>query len=255
MLGGMAMQPASVFIMDISKSSSAELGEELSDFLADIESWIHTWFKGYGHYHVRHRSGDELIFLAGGYATAFVIAFFISRLWKYENNKPYFGLTFGSIDKSIDEIDIEKWIHPLVKEARQANDVLKKQKERENFHFKLDSNLIDDELVTLLNGLLKLQHALNKQQTDVQRLVCSLYLVLEKQNAVAELLNRSAPTIYSHFKKGHSELVLGSYHEIAAVLTSLEKKEFSNSVEPKTKLLEDNIRNHIKGLVKIVYKL
>ena len=109
--------------------------------------------------------------------------------------------------------------------------------------------------MTLLNRVLKLQHALNKQQTDVQRLVCSLYLVFEKQNAVAELLKRSAPTIYSHFKKGHSELVLGSYHEIATVLASLEEKEFAKSVETKTRLLEDNIRNHIKGLVKIVYKL
>lgn len=249
------MQPASVFIMDISKSSSAEIGEELSGFLADIESWIHNWFKGYGHYQVRHRSGDELIFLAGGYATAFVIAFFISRLWKFEDNKPYFGLAFGSIDKNIDEIDIEKWIHPLVKDARQANDFLKKQKERETFHFKLDRNMYDDELVTLLNGMLKLQNALDKQQTDVQRMVCSLYLVYEKQNTVAELLKRSAPTIYSHFKKGHSELVLGSYHEIATVLASLEEKEFANSVETKTKLLEENIRNHIKGMVKIVYKL
>jgi hypothetical protein len=255
MLGGMAMQPASIFIMDISKSSSAELGEKLSVYLTDIEEWINKWFQGYGHIQVRHRSGDELIFLAEGYAPAFVTAFFISRLWKFQNNKPYFGLAFGSIDKNIEEIDIEKWIHPVVKEARLANDFLKKQKERDTFHFDLNGNMHEYELVTLLNGMLKLQNALSQQQTDVQRLVCSLYLVYEKQNAIAELLERSAPTIYSHFKKGHSELVLGSYREISRVLASLQAKEFRGSTECNPELLEENIRNHVKGQLKDVFNL
>lgn len=249
------MQPASIFIMDISKSSSAELGEKLSSYLSDIEEWINKWFHGYGHIQVRHRSGDELIFLAEGYATAFVTAFFISRLWKFENNKPYFGLAFGSIDKSIEEIDIEKWIHPVVKQARLANDFLKKQKERETFHFDLDGNIHAHELVTLLNGMLKLQNALSKQQTDVQRLVCSLYLVYEKQNVIAELLERSAPTIYSHYKKGHSELVLGSFQEISRVLASLQTKEFGDATSCNPDLLEGNIRKHVKGLLNEVFNL
>ncbi|WP_423406990.1 hypothetical protein AABM38_14015 [Heyndrickxia sp. MSNUG] len=249
------MQPASIFIMDISKSSSAELGEKLSSYLSDIEEWINKWFHGYGHIQVRHRSGDELIFLAEGYATAFVTAFFISRLWKFENNKPYFGMAFGSIDKSIEEIDIEKWIHPVVKQARLANDFLKKQKERETFHFDLDGNIHVHELVTLLNGMLKLQNALSKQQTDVQRLVCSLYLVYEKQNVIAELLERSAPTIYSHYKKGHSELVLGSYQEVSRVLASLQTKEFGDATACNPDLLEGNIRKHVKGLLNDVFNL
>lgn len=249
------MQPASIFIMDISKSSSAELGEELSAYLSDIEEWINKWFQGFGHIQVRHRSGDELIFIAEGYATAFVTAFFISRIWKFENNKPYFGLTFGSIDKSIEEIDIEKWIHPIVKQARLANDFLKKQKERETFQFDIDGNIHAHELVTLLNGMLKLQNALSKQQTDVQRLVCSLYLVYEKQNVIAELLERSAPTIYSHYKKGHSELVLGSYQEISRVLASLQTKEFENSTECNPELLEEKIRKHVKVLLNDVFNL
>lgn len=249
------MQPASIFIMDISKSSSAELGEELSNYLTDIQEWIKKWFQGYGNIQVRHRSGDELIFLAEGYATAFVTAFFISRLWKFENNKPYFGLAFGSIDKSIEEIDIEKWIHPVVKQARLANDFLKKQKDRETFHFDVNGNIHENELMTMLNGMLRLQNALSQLQTDVQRLVCSLYLVYEKQNAVADLLERSAPTIYSHFKKGHSELVLGSYQEISNVLASLQAKEFGNSAGCKPELLEVNIRNHVKGLLKDVFNL
>jgi hypothetical protein len=253
MLGGMAMEPASVFIMDVSKSSSAEFGENLSKYLDELEGLIKDWFEGYGPIQVKHRSGDEIIFLANGYSAAFVTAFFISRFWKFDDNKPYFGLAYGVIDKNVEGIDIEKWIHPLVKQARIANDSLKKQKERESFLFQ--GNDQTPELQTLLNGMLKLQHALNAHQTDVQRLVCSLYLVYEKQNAVAELLKRSAPTIYSHFKKGHSEQLLGSYREIASVLDSLQAKEFEGLVKNNANLLEEKIRFEVKGRVEKVLNL
>ena len=253
MLGGMAMRPVSVFIMDVTESSSAEHREELSDYIADIGGWVKEWFQNFASVQVKHRSGDELIFVADGYSSAFITAFFISRIWKFENNKPYFGLAFGSIDKRVDEIDIEKWIHPLVKQARTANDTLKKQKDRESFLF--EGNNQNFELQTLLNGILKLQHALVIQQTEVQRLVCSLYLVYEKQNAVAELMKRSAPTIYSHFKKGHSEQVLGSYRAIANVLDSLHAKEFEELEKYKPNILEDKIRDYIKGQVQEIFSL
>jgi hypothetical protein len=253
MLGGMVMRPVSVFIMDVTESSSAKHREELSDYIEDIEEWVKAWFQNFASIQVKHRSGDELILIADGYSSAFITAFFISRIWKFENNKPYFGLAFGSIDKSVDEIDIEKWIHPLVKQARTANDTLKKQKDRESFCF--EGNNQNPELQTLLNGMLTLQHALDIQQTEVQRLVCSLYLVYEKQNAVAELMKRSAPTIYSHFKKGHSEQVLGSYRAIANVLDSLHAKEFEQLEKHQTKILEENIRSNIKGQIKKFFSL
>jgi hypothetical protein len=253
MLGGMAMRPVSVFIMDVTESSSAEHREELSDYIADIERSVKEWFLNFASVQVKHRSGDELILVADGYSSALITAFFISRIWKFENNKPYFGLAFGSIDKKVDEIDIEKWIHPLVKQARTANDTLKKQKDRESFSF--EGNNQNPELQTLLNGMLKLQHALDIQQTEVQRLVCSLYLVYEKQNAVAELMKRSAPTIYSHFKKGHSEQVLGSYRAIANVLDSLQAKEFEEFEKYKPNILEEIIRDYIKGQVQEIFSL
>ncbi|MBT2677991.1 hypothetical protein J7E38_03205 [Bacillus sp. ISL-35] len=244
------MVPASVFIMDVSNSSSAENGETLSRYLSELESTVKSWS---GRGQVNHRAGDELIVLAEGYSSAFIIAFYISRVWKYRLNAPYFGLSFGSIEKSIDAIDIEKWIHPLVKQARDANDYLKKQKDRESFHFQ--SNDIEPELQVMMNGMLSLQHVLSEQQTEIQRLVCSLYLIYGKQNAVADLLGRSAPTVYSHFKKGHSEQILQSFQEIVRVLDSVEAKSF-----PDLKHLQENgiqtlVKKDIKVQVREVFSL
>jgi hypothetical protein len=254
MLGGMVMQPASVFIMDVSNSSAAESAEELSLYIANIEGWINEWFWGTVSVKVKHRAGDELILLAEGYASAFVAAFYISRIWRYGKNRPYFGLSFGSIEKEVNKIDLEKWIHPLVKQARLANELLKKQKEREAFRFKNDESPNYSEYFTLVNGVLKLQHALFLEQTEVQRLVCSLYLIYEKQNTVAKLLDKSAPTIYSHFKKGHSEVILGSYHEIVNVLCSIQDKDFKSAKNDIWRL-EERIQEHLKNRVHKVFEL
>ncbi|RSD26131.1 hypothetical protein [Mesobacillus subterraneus] len=244
------MVPASVFIMDISKSSSAASGDELSNYISGLEHWVRDWFQGNRSIQVKHRSGDELILIAEGYATAFTVAFYISRIWKYENHQPYFGLAFGSIEKNVDQIDIEKWIHPLVKQARIANDKLKKQKDRESFLFKVEHP--EDELLILLNGMVSLQHELTIQQTEIQRLVCSLYLIYGKQNAVAELLGRSAPTIYSHFKKGHSEQILNSYRKIKLALNLIQSRS-NNVTEPHDQ--EDDIRKYIRDRVEKIFSL
>jgi hypothetical protein len=251
MLGGIAMVPVSVFIMDVTQSSSAGYGEELSNYLGKLESNIENWFGKTQSIQVKHRSGDELILLAEGYSSAFITAFYISCLWKYEKNLPYFGLAYGSLDKKVEELDLEKWIHPLVKQARNANDHLKKQKDRESFQFQLN----DDEpsLQILINGMLMLQHVLRSQQTQVQRLVCSLYLIYGKQNAVAELLDRSAPTVYSHFKKGHCEQILRSFRDIVSVLDSRQAKEFPDTGSIQTKNLEDLIRTNIKSQVQDIF--
>lgn len=247
------MKPVSIFIMDVTKSSSSDNGEELSKYLEDIEVLINHWFEGYGSVKVKHRSGDEVIFLSYGYSAAFVTAFFISRIWRYEENKPYFGLAFGNVDKELEELDIDKWIHPLVKQARMANDCLKDQRERETFLFKGHDHA--PELLTLLNGMLKLQHVVNGHQTEIQRLVCSLYLVYERQNAVAEILKRSAPTIYSHYKKGNSEHLFRSYREMAGVLDSLQTKEFGGLVNNNADLLEEKIRMELKERAREIFNL
>lgn len=245
------MQPVSVFIMDVTKSSSAGFGEELSSYLGRFETTIKKWFGEIGSVQVKHRSGDELILLAEGYSSAFITAFYISLLWKYPNNPPYFGLAYGILDKNVEEIDIEKWIHPLVKQARLASDHLKKQKLRESFFFQNHNS--EPSLQTLMNGMLMLQHVLRIQQTDVQRLVCSLYLIYGKQNAVAELLDRSAPTIYSHFKKGHCEQILRSFRDIVSVLDARQSKEYPEMENNQMKDLEESIRKNIKSQVQDIF--
>lgn len=249
------MYPASVFIMDISNSSAAESVEELSSYLAEMEGWINEWFKGSISVKVKHRSGDELILLAEGYGSAFVAGFFISRIWKYGKNRPYFGLSFGNIEKAVNEIDLEKWIHPIVKQARISNEILKKQKDREVFRFQNEETPSYSEYLTLINGMLKLQHALSMEQTEVQSLVCSLYLVYEKQNTVAKLLDKSAPTIYSHVKKGHCELIIDSYREIVNVLESIQNRVFKFDSQNNTRLLEEGIQKHITARVNKVFRL
>ncbi|MBS8264418.1 hypothetical protein DYI25_08220 [Mesobacillus boroniphilus] len=245
------MRPVSVFIMDVTKSSSAGYGEELSSYLGQLETYIKNWYGKNVSVQVKHRSGDELILLAEGYSSAFITAFYLSLLWKYQNNLPYFGLAYGSLDRKVEEVDIEKWIHPLVKQARNANDHLKKQKDRDSFFFQRHDG--DPNLQTLMNGMLMLQHVLRMQQTEIQRLVCSLYLIYGKQNAVAELLDRSAPTVYSHFKKGHCEQVLRSFRDIVSVLDASQGNEFPDLKLNQTKTFEESIRTNIKSQLQDIF--
>ncbi len=132
--------PVSIFIMDVSGSSINEnVGEELESYLRDIVSRVKVWTDGIVNIKISHRMGDEIFFIGENYATAYTIAFYISRIWKYKKHPPYFGLTFGTINKSLYEIDMETWIHPIVKKARIANDEIKKVKEnRQQFKFELD---------------------------------------------------------------------------------------------------------------------
>lgn len=247
------MQPVSVFIMDVTKSSSAGSGEELSNYISLLETRINNWYDNNRAVQVKHRSGDELILLAEGYSSAFITAFYISFLWKFQKNLPYFGLAYGCLDQKVGEIDIEKWIHPLVKHARNANDHLKKQKDRETFCFEIHNR--ESSLQTLMNGMLSLQHVLRTEQTEVQRLVCSLYLIYGKQNSVAQLLGRSAPTIYSHYKKGHCEQVLRSFHEIVSVLDAAQTSDFPGMENEQVNPLEESIRTNIKSQVEDIFSL
>lgn len=67
--------PISIFILDVSNSSSAEIGEELTNYLDEMVASINVWTKEFGHCKVKHRAGDEIIFAGYGYSTAYIIAF------------------------------------------------------------------------------------------------------------------------------------------------------------------------------------
>ncbi|MFJ5762117.1 hypothetical protein ACIQAA_23940 [Neobacillus sp. NPDC093182] len=249
--------PISIFILDVSNSSSAEMGEELTDYLDELVNWINVWMKEFGHCKVKHRAGDEIIFAGYGYSTAYIIAFFISRVWKYSDHTPYFGLSFGDSDKELEEVDIEKWIHPLIKQARYANDLLKQEQDRPLFKFELDQfyqnishfpyNQFRNEFEVLINSLLRLQMTMLKEQTPIQEQVFTYYLILQQQKAAAKLLGKTAPTISSHYKKGKSEEIIKVFTELVTILDSLQEKSYID--KPKkanSESLIESVRNHLK---------
>ncbi|WML39892.1 hypothetical protein RCG19_22450 [Neobacillus sp. OS1-2] len=251
--------PISIFILDVRNSSANNVGDELTVYLDEIVKGITIWTKDVDSTQIRHRAGDEIIFVGYGYSTAYILAFFLSRIWKYRGHQPYFGLAFGDIDRSLEEIDIEKWIHPLIKQARYANDLLKQESNRPLFKFELDQfyqspfayNQFRNEFESLLNTILHLQYSLIKEQTKIQEQVCSTYLIVQQQKAVGTLLGKTPPTISSHYKKGKSEEILGSFHEIITILNSLQEKAYKNTWS-KGEILVHSIRNHLKENIKTV---
>ncbi|MEH7304229.1 hypothetical protein [Neobacillus drentensis] len=257
--------PISIFILDVSNSSAGKMAEELTIYLDEVVDWITCWTKNIGPIQIKHRAGDEIIFVGPGYSSAYTIAFFVSRVWKYKDHMPYFGLAFGDIEKELKEVDIEKWIHPLVKQARYANDLIKQEKNRMLFKFELDQfypietlhllpyHQFRNEFETLINALLHLQLKFIQNQTDIQELVCSLFLILNQQKGVAKILGRTAPTISSHFKKGNSEEILDTFTKIISILHSLQEKAYpGNAISPKdtSENLTTSIRNHLKSILK-----
>lgn len=248
--------PISVFIMDVSNSSKETIGRELSDYLQQLEGQIASWTHKIAPTRLTHRAGDELVVVSSGYATAFTLAFYLSRVWKFANHKPYFGLSFGEIQADINTLNVETWIHPLMKQAREANDFLKKQQNRNQFHFQLlnESNeasaegfhAFSSQFETLLNAILTLQQNHLNEQTEIQSLVCSLFLILGQQNKVSHVLGRSKSTVSSHIKNGKADAILRAFYDIVQVLNSLEAdRQLSpyRANDPLQKNIQQIVRN------------
>ncbi len=253
--------PVSIFIMDVSNSSKDdEFGQELTVYLKHIVECINEWTEGIVTTKVKHRMGDEILFISQNYTTAYTIAFYISRIWKYRENKPYFGLSFGDINIELENIDPDTWIHPLIKQARIANEIIKKESSnRTQFNFELD-NIYDKnqetfdsqdknysfEFETLMNLLLKLQQTYINSQTELQELIFSLYIVFMQQKKIATLLGKSTATISSHFKKGNCEEIIVTFERIQKVLISLQKRNLSNE-DNDPLLINKELHNKIKN--------
>ena len=251
--------PVSVFIMDVSNSSVEDIGGELSKYLHHIEKTISKWTNDITTTKAIHRSGDEIVVVSSGYATAFTLAFYISRIWKFKNHKPYFGLSFGDIHDDVSTLSIETWIHPLMKQARYSNDMLKQQVQNRNqFKFELDDytsnkslegyHLFRSQFETLLNAILRLQQDQINEQTDIQSLVCSLFLILNQQNKVSKYLGRSASTVSSHMKKGKCDDIISAFTDIVNVLNSLHPHSVVDS-ESNQQIMNEQLQNNIKLIV------
>lgn len=249
----------SVFIMDVSNSSKENFGNELSEYLQQLEVHIARWTQNIVTTKVIHRAGDELVVVSSGYATAYTLAFYLSRVWKFAKHKPYFGLSFGDIKEDVSTLNIETWIHPLMKQAREANDFLKKQQDRAQFRFRLVDfldekspegfNAFRSQFETLLNAILTLQQDHMNEQTEIQSLVCSLFFILTQQNKVSHYLERTASTVSSHMKNGNADAILHAFHDIVKVLNSLEADSKLNEYRA-SEQLQRNIRqivsNHLQ---------
>ena len=240
--------PISVFIMDVSNSSKENIGKELSSYLQELKSNITTWTDSTIKTKVSHRAGDELVVISSGFASAYIIAFYISRIWNYVEHPPYFGLSFGGIEENIEDIDIETWIHPLMKQARLANDYIKQQQNRMQFRMELGNSqglsgfeAYSQEFTSLINASFALQQEQMNEQTAIQSFVCSLYLILGQQNKVSEYLDRTKSTVSIHVKNGKTEVILDTFTSIVDVLNSLESKRLNHITDE----LQMNIKRYV----------
>lgn len=239
----------SIFIMDISNSSKENIGNELSGYLEQLKKHVAEWTQNTAVTKISHRAGDELVVVSSGYASAYTLAFYISRIWRHPAHKPYFGLSFGDIQEDISDINIETWIHPLMKQAREANNYLKKQPDRLLFRFELlrlsdgqGFTVFNQQFEALINTSLTLKQEQINEQTKIQSLVCSLYVILGQQNKVSQYLGRTTATISHHMKQGKTQVILNAFYNIIKVLDSLGLQDS----QPLNDKLQENIRQNIR---------
>ncbi|MBM7598416.1 hypothetical protein JOC34_000773 [Virgibacillus halotolerans] len=242
----------SIFIMDISNSSKENIGNELSEYLQQLKISIADWTQNIVVTKISHRAGDELAVVCSGYASAYTLAFYISHIWKFTDHKPYFGLSFGDIQEDLSIINIETWIHPLMKQARNANDYLKEQQNRLLFRFALPDfsgekgfTVFSKQFETLINTSLTLKQEQMNEQTEIQSLVCSLYLMLGQQNKVSQYLERTTATISHHMKQGKTQVILHAFYDIVKVLDSLDTQDKHRLTDQLQTNIRQNVLNHL----------
>ncbi|MCD8510418.1 MAG: hypothetical protein LRY73_11510 [Bacillus sp. (in: Bacteria)] len=170
--------------------------------------------------------------IAEHYVTAFTVATFVQQIWKYSGHPPYFGISFGHVDREVEAIDVETWNHPLIKKAREANERIKQSEKRIPIRFSFNEIFMDNnntveiqslaETENLMNLMIEMQDHLWKNQTQLQKLICELYFIYGQQKQIATLLNKSAATISSHYKKGNGELILKAQQQIQHNLNAFE---------------------------------
>jgi len=252
----------SIFIMDVSNSSKENIGNELSEYLEQLKNSIAEWTQNVVMTKVSHRAGDELAVVCSSYASAYTLAFYISRIWKFADHKPYFGLSFGNIQEDLSTINIETWIHPLMKHARNANDYLKKQQNRLLFRFvlprfsdELGFTVFSKQFETLINTSLTLKQEQMNDQTEIQSLVCSLYLILRQQNKVSQYLGRTTGTISHHMKQGKTQVILTVFYDIVMVLDSLDTQDKHRLTDRLQTNIRQNVMNHLNDYFPIEGRL
>lgn len=235
----------SVFILDVTNSSKFRNGQALSEYLSEWQDVIanNNTIK----IAVKHRMGDEIICVVEGYSNALVIANYMVYNWKYEDNMPYFGISFGVIEDNINTIDIDKWNNMLVKNARLANNLIKEDKTRTKLIEMNPLNKFENIERQLINSILNLQSAAILKQTTKQREILGLYSLLRSQKEVALILNKSTSTVWEHFTVGKTDLILDASESLYDLLNSKEiQLNPENKILEKQKKFEQELRRNIE---------
>lgn len=243
-------KPVSVFMMDVTDSSRN--WKEVSSYLETVEAYIKHWTKGLPNVHIKHRLGDEIVCIFDHYATAYTIAFYINQIWRFSDQPPYFGMSFGNVEEDISDIDIDKWNHPLMKHARLANERIKQSSNRTPIILFPDSDAMSIPSVEMSNLLLEYQGKLINEQTKLQRLISGLFSVLDEQKMIANLLGKSPSTISSHYKKGNCEIILKTFNTLQRTLNHQEETQSGTYPSNIMNELENTIKNHLKQNLKII---
>jgi hypothetical protein len=237
-------------MMDVTDSSRN--WKEISSYLENMEELIKQWTNGLPNVHVKHRLGDEIVCIFDHYATAYTVAFYISQIWKYPGQPPYFGMSFGNVDDELAKIDIDKWNHPLMKQARLANEKIKQSANRTPMLLFPESEAISIPSLEMANLLLEYQGKMVNNQTKIQRLISGLFSVLDEQKTIANLLGKSPSTISSHYKKGNCEIILKTLYTIQNTLNQLEEEQSGTYPVNITKELQKTIKNHLNQNLDII---
>ncbi|SFD02152.1 hypothetical protein SAMN05443252_1146 [Bacillus sp. OV322] len=214
----------SMFIMDVTNSTEFENSTELTEYLSFWENTLNDM--SFLNIKAKHRMGDEIICVADNFYSAVMIAYYIIYNWKYEKFMPYFGITIGEMEGEIENVD--KWNHPVIKKAREANEKIKKDDERKSLFFlELPSDLLFEKSLDL-NMIISLQTMLILGQTSKQREILGLYSLVNSQKKVAEILGKTPPTISNHIKKGYIEMILQASGVILESLKSGQVKKVAS---------------------------
>ncbi|MEK4467278.1 MULTISPECIES: hypothetical protein [Bacillus] len=245
--------PVSVFIMDVTNSTSEGNWKELTNYLREWESDISSWSSKETTIKVKHRMGDEILLIADHYATAYIIAFYMSLIWKFKKQKLYFGIACGYIDDNLESIEIDSWNHPLIKRARMANERIKGDTNRDTsiiFEIYEESSNLEkvNQLVENMNLLAQLQDKMISDQAPQQKLVCSLYAVFGEQKRIAQELGKTTSTISSHFRKGASEMIFKVFDKQKDTLVFMEGFNGRNKREENL-LIAESLVNLIREYI------
>lgn len=248
--------PISVFTMDVSNSRKFNEPSKLTDYLDSLVAVLKDSFStSRSAVRIKHRFGDEILVVAEGYSAAYVVAFYIRQIWKYNMHLPYFGGVIGNIDIPLGDIrDIDGWNHPLVWSSREILDTLKAQNASSRVWMKYATrNEHLKELVEDINLLLEIQNEFFKKQSQKEREVGLTFTVTDYQDYMARLFDKDPSTISRQVKSSRIELMLKINDSIIRKLTTEElvderiEDELADEIAVTSNLKIDYKLNHWKN--------